>query len=217
MFAMFVVIAAVAYLLGSINFAVIVSQRRHHDDIRNHGSKNAGTTNMMRTYGNVSAALTLGGDMAKGIVACIIGGLLMGQEGAAVAALFCVLGHVFPIFFEFRGGKGVAVAAATILYINPVVFLLVVLVFVGVVWFTKYLSLGSIIAAAIYPVFLFSFTLPAYRGWVNILAVMVSAVIIILHHANIARLWNGTEHKFAFKKSVQTTKPPLADEATDDE
>lgn len=201
---MYLLIAICAYLLGSLNFAVMISKARYHDDIRLHGSNNAGTTNMMRTYGTHSAALTFAGDAAKGVVSTMIGGLLMGQTGAAVAALFCVLGHVFPLYFGFRGGKGVAVAAATILWINPLVFLFVVLVFVGIVWWTKYLSLGSIMGAAVYPVLLFNFTQPQLRGMPNILSVVVATIVIILHHANIRRLWRGEENKFSFKKSVKT-------------
>ena len=198
-----VVIGICAYLLGSLNFAVLISRNRYHDDIRLHGSKNAGTTNMMRTYGSSSAALTFAGDAAKGLVSCAIGGMLMGQTGAAVACLFCIIGHVFPCFFGFRGGKGVAVAAATVLWINPLVFLFVILIFVGVVWWTKYLSLGSIMATAIYPVLLFSFTPTNYRGIPNVIAVVVAVFIVYLHRANIVRLWNGNENKFKFKKSVK--------------
>ena len=141
----------------------------------------------------------------------------MGQTGASVAALLCVLGHVFPVYFGFRGGKGVAVAAATILWINPLVFLFVMLVFVGIVWWTKYLSLGSIMGAAVYPVLLFNFTQPQLRGVPNILSVLVASIVIILHHANIRRLWRGEENKFSFRKSVKPASPKASLHNEDEE
>ncbi len=108
-----VLCALIGYLLGSFNFALILSRKMYKDDIRKHGSKNAGTTNMMRTYGSKAAGLTILGDMLKAVVAVILGALLMGLYfGGYAAALGCVVGHVFPVFFGFKGGKGVATAAA---------------------------------------------------------------------------------------------------------
>jgi glycerol-3-phosphate acyltransferase PlsY len=100
----------VSYLLGSLNFAIIISGKTYRQDIRNHGSKNAGMTNMMRTYGKKAAALTLLGDMLKAVVSCLIGYALIGQLGAYIAGLFCMIGHIFPVFYRFKGGKGVACA-----------------------------------------------------------------------------------------------------------
>ena len=145
----------IPYLLGSFNFGLIISRRKYHDDIRIHGSGNAGTTNMLRTYGPKAAALTLVGDMLKAALAVILGYLLVNNQavayneagrfigvfgdkpGAAVAGLFVVVGHMFPCFFRFRGGKGVATTGMVILLLNPIVFLILFGIFAIIVLCTK--------------------------------------------------------------------------------
>ena len=163
----------IPYLLGSLNFGVIISRKAYRDDVRTHGSGNAGTTNMLRTYGKGAAALTLLGDMLKAVVAVAFGyfiftyrsvididntpTLVTDKIGAAVAGLFVMLGHMFPCYFRFKGGKGVATLAMVVLMINPIVFAILMLIFVIIVACTKYVSLGSVMGALLYPVILYAF------------------------------------------------------------
>ena len=125
--------AIVAYLLGSLNFAIIISKKQYSQDIRAYGSNNAGMTNMMRTYGTRAAGLTLLGDALKAVVSALVGYAVIGQLGAYVAGCACILGHVFPIYYKFKGGKGVVTTAITVLMCNPFVFLILLLLYVGIV------------------------------------------------------------------------------------
>lgn len=199
--------ALIGYLLGSLNFALILSKKMYKDDIRNYGSKNAGTTNMMRTYGNKAAGLTIAGDMIKAIVAVVIGSLLSGlMHGGYAAALGCMIGHVFPLYYGFKGGKGVATAAAAILILNPLAFLCVVGIFLVCVIATRYISLGSVLAAAIFPLITFytcfgDTTVVAGSGFAFLCAFIMALLVILKHHQNISRLMQGKESKFSFKKS----------------
>lgn len=207
-----IVVIICAYLLGSVNFAIIISGKKYKDDIRDHGSKNAGMTNMMRTYGKKAAALTLGGDSLKAIAACFIGYLLIGQLGAYIAGLFCILGHVFPVFYRFKGGKGVVTAFATVLMCDPVICLILLALFVLIVLITKYISLGSVLCMLLYPLLLDRITriLTLWGTGTEttspyiIFAVLMAIIIVIKHWENIKRLMNGTENKFSFKKSVKS-------------
>lgn len=204
---------AAAYLLGSVNFAIIISSRQYNEDIRTFGSKNAGMTNMMRTYGKKAAAMTLVGDALKAIVASTIGRLLLGELGAYVAALFCVVGHMFPIFYGFRGGKGVVTIAAAILMCDPLVFVILFTIFVVILLGTKFLSLGSIMCMLLYPIVLDRITqlLWGHPNEYQLFAVSMAILVIAKHHENISRLLRGEERKFSFKKS----KKPTAEEVTD--
>lgn len=207
-----VLCALIGYLLGSLNFALILSGKMYKDDIRKHGSKNAGTTNMMRTYGNKAAGLTILGDMLKAVVAVLLGALILGlYYGGYAAALGCVVGHVFPVFFGFKGGKGVATAAAAILVLNPLAFLCVLGVFLLCVIFTRYISLGSVLGAAVFPLVTFytcfgNKTIASGSGFAFLCAFIIAVIVIVKHHANLSRLAHGTESKFSFKKSKETKK-----------
>lgn len=202
-----VLTALIGYLLGSLNFALILSKKMYGDDIRTHGSKNAGTTNMMRTYGNKAAALTIIGDMLKAVLSVVIGCFLMGIfHGGYAAALGCMIGHIFPLYYNFKGGKGVATAAAAILVLNPMAFLCVIAVFLICVICTRYISLGSVLAAAVFPLITFYsyFGGPSASpgsGFAFICAFIMAIAVILKHHANLSRLAHGTESKFSFKKS----------------
>ena len=207
-----IVSAVIGYFLGSLNFALILSGKLYKDDIRKYGSKNAGMTNMMRTYGSKAAGLTILGDMLKAIVAVVIGSFIMGHMfGGYAAALGCVIGHVFPIYYGFKGGKGVATAAASILMLDWRAFLIVLAVFILCVVLTKFISLGSVLSAAIFPLITFYsyHQLDAGRvysgGWFAfIVALLIALLVILKHHENISRLAHGTENKFSFKKSKKT-------------
>ena len=209
-----VVVMVSAYLLGSINFAIIISSKEYKQDIRNYGSKNAGMTNMMRTYGKKAAGLTLLGDALKAVVSCLIGYALIGQLGAYIAGLFCILGHVFPVYYRIKGGKGVVTAAVTVLMCDPIVFLILFTIFVLIVLGTKYISLGSVMCMLLYPIVLDSTTKLATKFGFGeqstspyiIFTVLMAVIIVAKHWTNIKRLMNGTESKFSFKKSVKSAE-----------
>jgi glycerol-3-phosphate acyltransferase PlsY len=199
------VVIIAAYLLGSINFAIIISGKKYKQDIRDHGSKNAGMTNMMRTYGKKAAGLTLLGDALKAVAACLVGYVLIGSLGAYIAGLFCILGHIFPIFYKFKGGKGVVTTAVAILMCNPLVFVVLFLLFVIIVLFTRYISLGSVVCVMLYPLLLDSVS-RIFTGHPTpyvVFAMITAVVVVVKHWGNIKRLAAGKESKFSFKKSVK--------------
>lgn len=187
----------IAYLLGSINFAILISKFKFRDDIRTHGSGNAGMTNMLRTYGKVPALMTFLGDAFKAFIAVFIGIILLGEDGAYLAGLGVIVGHVYPIFFKLKGGKGVVTAIVTILIVQPLVALMVIAIFALVVLTTRYMSLGSILGAAFYPMLVYTFVPGA--GFKVIYAFVIAVFIIWLHRANIMRLKDGTENKVGRK------------------
>ena len=190
------------YLLGSLNFAILVSKKLGKDDVRNHGSKNAGTTNMLRTYGRKAALFTFVGDFLKAIVACFIGGLCWGYNGIYLAGLFCVIGHIFPAFYKFKGGKGVATVAGVMLFGNPGVFLILLLLYVGVFLTSKYVSLASVMCAAMYPFVLQRMEiLFKIKPDIHIIFAFIMSVIVIIKHVpNIKRIMNHTESKTYLSK-----------------
>ena len=200
-----VICIVVPYLLGSLNFAIIISKTRYKADIRTFGSGNAGATNMMRTFGKSAAGLTFLGDALKAFVSGLLGYALLGQYGAYIAGLFCILGHMFPIYYRFKGGKGVVTSAISILMCNPFVFLILFVLFVIIVACTRYISLGSVMCMLLYPVIL-----DRMEKWMNgatgayvIIAMLMAVLVIFMHRENIKRLWQGKENKFSFKKSVK--------------
>lgn len=196
--------AVVAYLLGSLNSAIIVSKYKFKQDIRSFGSGNAGLTNMHRVYGKDGAIYTLIGDIAKQIISVFVGILLLGQTGAYLAGLFCMLGHIFPIYYKFKGGKGVLTAATMILCIDPMIFAVLIVIFALVLLLTRYVSLSSIIAAICYPAAVYyaavTRTGQPPQIFVILFAVVVGAIVIFMHRTNLYRLFNNQESKFSFKK-----------------
>lgn len=191
------------YLLGSLNAAIIVSRYRYHDDIRNHGSGNAGLTNMGRVFGKQAALLTLVGDVAKQFVSVLIGIVVCGELGAYFAGVFCMMGHILPLYYHFRGGKGVLTAATMVLMIDWQVFLIAFLLFALTVLITQYVSLGSIIGGFALPGIVYSSavlrgTRPSLPAMV--FSIFIGLLLIFMHRANIRRLFQGTENKFKFKK-----------------
>lgn len=209
--------AVLSYLLGSFNSSILVVRLLKHQDIRVFGSHNAGLTNTLRCFGKGCAALTLVGDLAKGIVAVLLSkGIceLLGTGLTAqndvhfigyIAGIFAILGHVFPIYYHFKGGKGVLVGVSVFLGIDWKVFLCLIVIFAVVLAISKYVSLGSIIAAACCPLvtFLFQFwqrgDLPMWYLWLNTgLAALMGAWVIYMHRTNIQRLKAGNENKFSF-------------------
>jgi glycerol-3-phosphate acyltransferase PlsY len=203
-----IICIAAPYLLGSMNFAIIISKAKYGSDIRQHGSGNAGMTNMMRTYGKSAAALTLGGDALKAILSGVIGYAVIGTYGAYIAGMFCILGHMFPVYYKFKGGKGVVTAYASILMCDPIVFLILIVIFVIIVAFTKYISLGSVMCMLLYPVILDRVHKIIYgaTGAYVVIALFNALLIIFMHRENIKRLMKGNENKFSFKKSEKKDK-----------
>ena len=193
-----IVCAVIAYLLGSINFAIMISKHKYQEDIRNYGSGNGGMTNMMRTYGTSSAAVTFAGDLLKALVALTVGCLLMGLYGGYIAGLFCVIGHCFPVYYHFHGGKGVATTAMVILCLSPLTFLVLFIIFIILVVGYRYISLGAIMCLLMYPLFLSM--IDPHGAQFAIFAILIAALVIFMHRENIKRLLNRTESKFEFKK-----------------
>lgn len=213
-FIIFIAAAAQAYLLGSVDTGILVSKYIYHDDVRNHGSGAAGMTNMLRTFGKKAAALTALGDVLKGVAAVCVGRWLFSHLptdsslsvylGAYIAAICAVIGHSKPIYFGFKGGKGVLVAAGAILATQPVLIPVLAAIFLLCLVPTGMVSLGSIAMAAAYP-FL---TL----GWcvLNKLstgdcavcfigAAVIGCMVIYMHRSNIKRIKEGKEYRFGSK------------------
>ena len=201
----------ISYLLGSVNTAIVISKVFYRDDIRNHGSGNAGLTNMLRTYGAKAAVFTLLGDMLKTAIAIGITGALLGfyyQNGMSagdgycyVAGLFAVLGHIFPVYYRFKGGKGVLVTSTMILILSPIIFAILLLVFVLLVATTKYVSLGSVVGAVLYPVAIHAYTSVAYvplHGLISASAIILAILIVWCHRENLQRISDNTERKLSF-------------------
>ena len=188
------------YLMGSINTAVVISKRLYEKDIRTAGSKNAGMTNMFRVFGKKAGLMTLGGDLIKAILSVIMGTMVMGYT----AGFFCLIGHVFPVFFRFKGGKGVLVAAATILCTNPLVFLCLLFIFIVILLMTRMVSLASIICASFYPLLLNFYYKICFSVPADIFALTFSlftmVMIIFFHRSNIVRIWNMEENKIHFDR-----------------
>lgn len=192
------------YLLGSLNAAIIVSKHKFHDDIRNYGSGNAGLTNMGRVFGKQGALLTLFGDIAKQFVSVVIGIVVYGELGAYIAGVFCMLGHIAPIYYHFRGGKGVLTAATMVLMIDWQVFLIAFLIFAVTVLITRYVSLGSVIGGFALPGIVYASALmrglPAPSLPSLGFSIFIGMMLIFMHRSNIRRLFEGRENKLSFKK-----------------
>ncbi len=211
----------IPYLLGSINFGLLISKKKYHDDIRTHGSGNAGTTNMLRTYGKRAAVLTLVGDMLKAAIAVGLGYLIFDNSevfrlfdennqfireatildtgGAAIAGLFVMLGHMFPIFYRFKGGKGVATSAVVVLMISWPSFLLCALIFIVIVVGTKYVSLASCMGMIFYPIILNAYQ-KNQNPLAKIAAIAMATMVVFMHRENLKRLTQGKESKIYFSK-----------------
>ena len=181
------------YLLGSVSASLILSKLGWGKDVRKHGSGNAGATNMARVFGLGAGFATLGGDMLKTAVALWLGRYLLGDVGIAVGGIACVLGHCFPLFHNFHGGKGISVGAMIGLWIDWRVFVSIIAVFLIVAFLTKKVSAGSLAAAIAIVVasLVFHVTTPKL-----VLAIAAACIAIFQHRSNIKRLSEGTESDF---------------------
>jgi glycerol-3-phosphate acyltransferase PlsY len=202
----------IAYLLGSIPFGYILVRTFRGQDVRRSGSGNIGATNVARTA-PLLGALTLILDAAKGFVAVSIGyeiGVHAWNTGnrtvqpitlAAILGVFVILGHLFPVWLKFRGGKGVAPSVGVFVALAPKALVIAVLIFAAVVAVFRYVSLGSIVAVGVFP--LIAYLTRDYHESASLLAAMcmIAVVVIAKHEGNIRRLLSGTEHRFDFKRS----------------
>lgn len=216
-----IAIMILAYLVGSANSSIIISKIMGAD-IREHGSGNAGATNMLRTYGKRFGVLTLACDVLKGVLAVGLGMIAehMLRNSGALESMFligikyyagvaAVLGHNYPVFFGFRGGKGIATSAAVIFMLDWRVGIVVVVVAISIMFATRYVSLGSIIGASLYPVavIVLEFVIDTGKdsgvNWTAVAAAVIIGVLAVYRHReNIVRLVKGTESKLGQKKAI---------------
>ena len=200
-------VAAGAYLLGSVDTGILVSKYLYHDDVRNHGSGAAGMTNMLRTFGKKAAALTAFGDVLKGALAVCIGRWLFGYlpAGGAVspylgvylAAILATIGHLKPLYFGFKGGKGVSSTCGVMLMTFWWQALICYVITIALIAITKFVSLGSLALVVLFGILV---TATNWGNWLVIAWVWVIAGLCIYrHHANIGRLIHGTERKIGQK------------------
>ena len=197
--------AVISYLIGSVNFSILLSRIISGKDIRESGSGNAGATNMLRTYGKKMGVITLLLDILKGVIAILGCRVLFGEAADTlvyIAGVFVALGHNFPLYFGFKGGKGVATSLGVILMLDWKVGLIVAVCAIAVMAITRYVSLGSILGgASVIVVYLVKFIVFKSVNAVELICIIIlGCLLIIRHHANIKRLINGTENKLGSKK-----------------
>ena len=204
MISVMIISAIASYLLGGVNGAIILSKLFYGEDIREKGSKNPGFTNFKRVYGNgfISWSVILI-DVFKTALPVFVSAFVFGQRfemwqfGAAYSGLFCMLGHCFPVWYKFKGGKAFMAGFATTWFVDWRMAVLAMLIFFVVLWLFKYMSVASCMAALSCPIILF-FLGPA-SGWVEILCAVSALLVIIRHYPNYIKLKNGTESKFSLK------------------
>lgn len=191
-------IAVIAYLLGSFSTGLVWARLQNGPNLREVGSKSTGASNVLRTMGLKSGVITFVGDVLKALLACWIGHLLGGHTGAMVAGLFVILGHNWPCFHGFKGGKGVASSCAVMLMTFPIPALISYVVAIGVIAITRFISLGSMILLTLFAVLVI---VTCGGDWFAIIWAIVLAVLCIYRHrANIGRLLAGNENKLGSKK-----------------
>lgn len=190
-----------AYLIGSINTSIIVSKIMTGDDIRNHGSGNAGATNTLRTVGKLGALFVVIGDALKAVISIVLARLITKNDADAVyiAGMGVVLGHNFPVFFGFKGGKGVLVSLVAMLFADWRIGLVTAAIAIAIMVISRYVSLGSILGAVIFIVM--SLIFHTGDSKFVVFSIMLSGLVIYMHRTNIVRLARGTENKTSFKKS----------------
>ncbi len=210
--AAYIIIAVIAYLIGSINFSIIISKKVAGFDVRQKGSGNAGTTNVLRAVGKKAALITLICDILKGVVAIgialLIGNIVQNADKALlvqIAGIFVVIGHTFPIFFKFKGGKGIATSLGILLITNWQIGLICLVFALVLMAITRMVSVGSIAAAILFPVLVIfinqNYIVPDANNWKYLIFSIILCIIVLFNHReNIKRILNGTENKISFKK-----------------
>lgn len=210
--ATYIIVAIIAYLLGSISFSVIISKKMAGFDVREKGSGNAGSTNVLRTVGKKAAIITLICDILKGVIAilvAILAGKIMQRLDNALlvqlAGIFVIIGHTFPVFFKFKGGKGIATSLGVLLIINWQIGLICLVFALVLMILTKMVSVGSIAAAVLFPVLVLfikdNYIVAESSNWSYLIFSIIIAVLVIFNHrGNLKRILNGSENKISFKK-----------------
>lgn len=206
----YIIMAVIAYLIGSVNFSVILSKKIAGFDVREKGSGNAGSTNMLRSVGKGAAALTLICDILKGVVAIgiaiLLGNIFNVQNKSVlvqIAGLLVVIGHTFPVFFGFKGGKGVATSLGVILLSNWKIGLICLVFALLLMVLTRMVSLGSISAAILFPVltlFINTNYIVQEGSSYLIYSILLAVLVVFNHRENVKRLLNGTENKLGSQK-----------------
>ena len=205
-----IIMGLIAYAIGSINFSVILSKKMAGFDVREKGSGNAGTTNMLRSVGKKAAAVTLICDILKGVVAIIIAiilGNIFNVENKSllvqIAGIAVVVGHTFPIFFQFKGGKGVATSLGILLMSNWQIGLICLVFALVLMVLTRMVSVGSCAAAVLFPIltlFIKDNYIVSEGNSYLIYSIILAVIVLFNHRANIKRILNGTENRISFKK-----------------
>lgn len=205
----YIIIAIIAYAIGSINFSIILSKKFAGFDVREKGSKNAGTTNMLRTVGKKAAILTLICDILKGVIsisiAILIGAIIKEVDKALlvqIAGICVVIGHTFPIFFQFKGGKGIATSLGVLILINWKIGLVCLIFALVLMALTRMVSAGSVAAAILFPILTLFVAKDFFivEGNYFLFSIILALFVIFNHRENIKRLLEGTENKISFKK-----------------
>ena len=213
--AAYIIVAIIAYLIGSVNFSVLISKKMAGFDVREKGSGNAGTTNMLRSVGKKAAVITLFCDILKGVVsiviAIIVGNIAKNLDRELllqIAGIAVVLGHTFPVFFGFKGGKGVATSLGVLLMSNWQIGLICLVFAVVLMALTRMVSLGSCAAAVLFPVLTlfinqhYTVLTDGKSGRVYFIYSVILAIIVLYNHrSNIKRILSGTENKLSFKNT----------------
>lgn len=198
----YLMVALIAYLIGSVSSGIIISTFKGRD-VRNEGSKSAGATNVTRVLGISYGMLTFLGDFAKAALAVLAGYLIAWMNGAMVAAVFCVIGHNWPVYYNFKGGKGIVCSVAVVILLCPLEGLIAGAAAILVIWASRYVSLGSLTYLAVSTLLIMLFRGPYPLGWWALILLVMG---IFQHRSNIQRLLSGTENKFSPKR-----KPPQAE------
>lgn len=192
----YLMVALIAYLIGSVSSGIIISTLKGRD-VRNEGSKSSGATNVTRVLGLSYGMLTFLGDFAKAALAVLAGYLIAKQNGAMVAAVFCVIGHNWPVYYTFKGGKGIVCSVAVVLLLCPLEGLIAGAAAIFVIWRTRYVSLGSLTYLAVGTLMIMLLRGPYPLGWWALILLVMG---IFQHRSNIQRLLAGTENKFSPKR-----------------
>ncbi|MGO1369990.1 glycerol-3-phosphate 1-O-acyltransferase PlsY [Senegalia sp. (in: firmicutes)] len=188
----------ISYAIGNFSTSFILGKLIKKTDIRTKGSGNAGATNALRVFGKKIAIITFLFDALKGIIAVIIGQMLLGYSGSLIAGVFAVIGHDFPIVLKFKGGKGIATTIGAATFINPVPALIAIIIGILIIIKTKYVSLGSVLAISLVPFIALLIVRPFDLKYILFLVVL-AAIAVFRHKSNIKRLLNGEESKIGQK------------------
>lgn len=192
----YLIVALIAYLIGSVSSGIIISTLKGRD-VRNEGSKSAGATNVTRVLGLSYGMLTFLGDFIKAALAVLAGFLIARMNGAMVAAVFCVIGHNWPLYYNFKGGKGIVCSVAVFILLCPLEGLIAGAAAILVIWQTRYVSLGSLTYLAVGTLLIMVLRGPYPLGWWALILLVMG---IFQHRSNIQRLLAGTENKFNPKR-----------------